>query len=84
VNVLGTFILIQLDQKADKMPRSGIIERRRVVKYVSWRTQVRIEAQRVAVLAATLSGPAAVLALLPRTLNPKLLQQLTEDISARR
>ena len=37
----------------------------------------------MAVLAATLSGPAAVLALLPRTLNPKLLQQLTEDISAR-
>jgi len=38
----------------------------------------------VAVLAATLAGPAPVLALLPRTLNPKLLQQLTEEISARR
>ena len=49
---------------------------------MSLRPQVRSEAQRVAVLAATLTGPAAVLALLPRTLNTKLLQQLTEDISA--
>ena len=47
------------------------------------RVQVRAEAQRIAVLAATLVGPAPVLALLPRTLNPKLLQQLTEDIGAR-
>ena len=46
--------------------------------------QVRAEAQRVAVLAATMAGPAPVLALLPRTLNSKLLQQLTEDIGARR